>query len=98
MLDGDRVFGAHIDEAFAGPHSVGADDHPLDHQMRVALQERAVHEGPRVALVGIADDVLGLPAGCPHELPLAPSGEACTASSSQARIEDLLDDGLRRQR
>ena len=37
-LDGQRVLGAHVDVALVGADGVGADDHALDHAVRVALE------------------------------------------------------------
>ena len=57
-LDRQRVLGAHVDVALRGADGVAGDDHALQHRVRIALQDRAVHEGAGVALVGVADDVL----------------------------------------
>ena len=54
-----------VDVALAGADRVGADDHPLEDAVGVALQEAPVHVGAGVALVGVADDVLGLALGLP---------------------------------
>src|SRR5581483_4100632 len=64
-LDGQRVLAADVDVALAGADRVAGDRHPLEHAVRVAVHDAAVHEGARVALVAVADDVLlgGLCAG-----------------------------------
>ena len=47
-----------VDVALAGADGVGGDRHALEHPVRVALQDAAVHERAGVALVGVADHVL----------------------------------------
>ena len=69
-LDGQRIFGAHVDEALLRADRVGGDRHAFEHAVRIALQHAAVHEGARVAFVGVADDVLLLLAGLGDRAPL----------------------------
>ena len=63
--------------------------------MGVGLDDRPVHEGAGVSLVGVADQVLVLPFRLPGRVPLKPGGEACAAPTGQAGDLDLLDDRLR---
>ena len=71
-VDGQRIFGAHVDDALGGAHDVAADDHALEQRMRIALDLVAVHVGAGIALVGVADEVLagrpwpcaGIPISC----------------------------------
>ena len=93
-LDGERVLGAHVHEALVRADGEGADDHALDERVRVALEHRAVHERAGVALVRVAEDVLGLVVLLLGEAPLHPGGEAGAAAAAQAGGEDLLDDLL----
>ena len=60
--------------------------------MRVGLEDAAVHEGPGVSLVGVAEDVLDVPGRSRCELPLEPRGEPGAAAAAQARLEDFLHD------
>ncbi len=60
--------------------------------MRVALEQRVVHEGPGVALVGVADHVLQIARCLPARLPLAARGEAGATTPAQAGALDLLED------
>ena len=60
--DGQRVLAADVDVALVGADRVGGDGHALEHAVRIALEDAAVHEGAGVALVGVADDELAL---CP---------------------------------
>ena len=57
-LDGEGILGADVDEALVGADGVAADGHGLEDGVGVALDRGAVHVGARVALVGVADDVL----------------------------------------
>ena len=63
--------------------------------MGVALQDAPVHEGPGVAFIGIADDVLDVSRGIPAEFPFEPGGKAGAAPAPQARGLDLGDHLLR---
>ena len=93
-LDGQRVLGAYVDVALMGADRKGADRHALDHRVRVALEHGAVHEGARVALVGVAEDVLDVALLLLGEAPLEARRESGAAASAQARGQDLVDDLL----
>ena len=86
-LDGQRVLGPAVDVALGRPDGVGGDEHALDHSEGVALQDGAVHEGPGVALVGVADEVLLGGRGAEGDLPLLPGGEAGATPSAQPRLD-----------
>ena len=91
-----RVLGADVDVALVRADGVAADDHPLDDRVRVALEDGAVHERARVALVGVADEVLLVVLGLAGELPLDAGREPGAAAAAQARVGDLFDDPLGR--
>src|SRR5690606_32859693 len=74
---------------------VTRDETALDEQVRVPLHEDVVLEGARLALVGVAADVLRLQRVLLHELPLHAGGEARPAAATQARLLDFLDDVVR---
>ena len=98
-LDRERVLVAHVHVAFhravAGADGVGGDDHALDDAVRVALEHGAVHERARVALVGVADDVVLLAGVGAAVAPLPARGEAGAAAAAQAALLDFVDHGLR---
>ncbi len=94
MLDRQGVFVADVDIARGSAHSVGADDDAFENAVRVGLQQAAVHERAGIALVGIADDVLGLSVGSVGRLPLASGGKACPASAAQSRALDDVNDRI----
>ena len=52
------VLAADEDERAVDARRVRRDDHALDQQVRVLLHQLAVLEGPRLGLVGVADEVL----------------------------------------
>ena len=70
-----RILGAHIDDAFGRAHHVGADDHAFQQRMRIALDLIAVHVGAGIALVGVADDVLGVGLGLGQKIPFVAGQE-----------------------
>lgn len=61
-LHGQRILGAHVDDAARRADGVSGDRHPLQNRVRVALQDAPVHERARIPLVRVADQVL-LPPG-----------------------------------
>ena len=73
-------------------HGQPADDHRLDHEVGDVAQDLAVLERPRLALVGVADDVLLRvgPLLVGHLLPLAVRVLARPAHARQPRRLDLL--------
>ena len=85
-LDGQGVLGAAVDVALARPDGVGGDEHALDHPEGVSLQDGPVHEGPGVAFVGVADEVLLHGRGVEGHAPLLPRGETGAAPSPQPRL------------
>ena len=60
------------------------DDHAFDHQVGDCFHDEAVLDGARFALVGIADDVLGVAWGVANDLPLDAGGKARTSHAAQA--------------
>ena len=91
-LDGHGVLGAHVDVPPGGADGVAGDGHALQHRVGVALQDRAIHEGPGVSLVGVADHVLLLARGQPGEAPLHPREEASPPAPSQPGLDDHVDE------
>ena len=57
VLHGQRVLGAHVEVPVVAADGPAADDHALDHRVRVGLEHGPVHVRAGVALVGVADDV-----------------------------------------
>ena len=95
-LDSQRVLGSAIYVALAGPDGVCGNYRPLDYGVRVSLHNAAVHEGPRVALVSVADHVLIVTGGPATEVPFLRCGEAGPTSSPEPRSPHLVDHLIRR--
>ena len=100
VLDGQRVLGAHVDVPVVAADGPGADDHALEHRVRVRLEHGPVHVRARVALVGVADDVAHAVrrVRLRRALPLASRGEARAAAAAQAGLLHLLDHLVGRHR
>src|SRR5690606_34304962 len=81
-----------IDVAVACPDRIGADDHALDHGVRVALQHAAVHERTGITLVGVADHVLGCIRHGARDRPLLAGRKTRASPSTQAGGKHFLDD------
>ena len=60
--------------------------------MGVTLQDRTVHERPRIALVAVADHIFGEYVIAGGGAPFAPGGKSRTAPSPEAGGFDLRDD------
>ena len=65
--------------------AVGRDDHALEQRMRIALEDVAVLERPRLAFVGVHDQVHRLGAVLRDERPLLRRREAGPAETAEIR-------------
>ena len=97
-LDGQRILAADVDEPLAGPDGVGADEHSFEDRVGIALQHGAVHVGPRLAFVGIADHILGVGGGLAGQPPFLPGGKGRAPAAPQPGLDHLLDHRLGRHR
>ncbi len=95
-VDGQRILGPAVDVTLMGADGLGGDDHAFQNGVRVGLQDAAVHEGARVAFVGVAQHVFDVARRGGGELPFHARRETGAAAAAQTRIEDLLDDLIRR--
>ncbi|CCX42659.1 putative uncharacterized protein [Clostridium sp. CAG:1024] len=75
---------------------IACDGHGFEHSVGVAFQHGAIHERARVALVGVADDILGVASVVRGKLPLHAGREACAAAAAKAGGFHEVDDLLRR--
>ena len=69
--------------------------HAFQDPVGISLQEAAVHVGPGIALVGVADDVFHGVGLFPGLVPLQGGGEPGAAAAPQAGGLDFGDDSLR---
>ncbi len=96
-LHRQRILGPNIKDAFVGPHGLGGDHHAFDDAIGKRLQEHAVHEGPGVAFVAVADDIFLLSRRGSGGGPFLPRGKTGPAAAPQPAGPDLLDDLLGRE-
>ncbi len=87
-----RILVADVDPTLVRSQGVGADDHPLEHRVRIALHDRAVLECSRVALVAVAEDEAPLPRGRLAGFPLTGGREPGSAAAALAGNRHLIDD------
>ena len=87
-VDGEGIFGPHIDETPACPHGIGRDRHALQQAMGIPFHHGAVHEGPGVSLIGVAHHQLfsSWPAG--DGRPFEARGVARAPAPPQAAAAD----------
>ena len=99
LLDVEE-FTTNVDVGHLRADRVARNHAALEQQVRVALQEQMIFERPRLALVGIADEVLRLRRVLHDELPLHAGRETGAAATLETRrlhdVDDLL--GLHRER
>jgi hypothetical protein len=96
-LDRLDEFAANVVETDRRTDAEAGDGHALDDLVRVVAQDVAVLAGARLALVGVAQDVLLPGRGARHEAPLDPGREARATTTAQHRRLELVDDLFRGQ-
>ena len=80
-----RVFRPYIHIALVRADGIGGNGHSLYNAVGVALQDTAVHKGPRIALVRVAADIfLHLPPISTGKFPLQARGKTRTAPAPQS--------------
>ena len=88
------IFSAAINVAETTANGICGDHHPFNNTIRVALKYGAVHKGPRVPFVGIANEILKITRSGSAEGPLHASRETTASTSPKAGLLDFLDDLL----
>lgn len=94
-VDSQRILRADVYHAFRGSRAVAVDGHGFDDGVGVAFEYRAVHESPRVAFVGIADDVFLVGLHLAGDFPFESRRETAAAAAAQSGVHNLADDLLR---
>ena len=84
-----------VDPTFFGTHHQRRQHHALNHQPWRAAEQFPVFERARLAFVGIADHIFGLPGRATHSHPFAECGEACAAHAPQARNLEFFQKRIR---
>ena len=85
-----------VEEPLLRADGQGTDGHALQHTVGVALQNGAVHKGPRVPLVAVAGHVLGEHVVARRCAPLPPGGKARAPPAPEAGGVHLIQNFLRR--
>ena len=90
-FDGQRIFGTDVHQTFIGANAITANGHGFEHRMRVAFQNRTVHESAGVAFVGIANHVFLIADRFVGNFPFQASWKATAAATTKTRIFYDLD-------
>ena len=83
-----------IESPLGGAGHEAREDHAFDDEVRRAAQQFAVLEGARLALVGVADDILDVASLGPDGRPFAEGREAGASHAAQVRGLDRFQDGV----
>ena len=94
-VDGQGVFGAHINISPVGADGISGNGHSFQNGMGVSFANRPVHKRPGVALVGVADDVFLVGRVLPGEFPFHAGGKSRSPPALQPGLGDDLDHLLR---
>jgi len=94
--DGNWVFSPAVDISLVAANCVSSNCHSLNHSMRIAFQNAAVHECTRITLIRVADEVLGGSSRGAGKRPFFGSGETCTTPATQTGFHDFIDHIFRR--
>ncbi len=87
---------AHVVVSDRRADGVTGDGHTLDQRMRIEAQDVAILEGPRLALVRVADEITLSGGGLLHEAPLQARREPRATTATQTGTLDLVDDRIGR--
>ena len=85
------VFGPQVDQTERSADGPRPDGHAVEDQIGELAEDEPVFERARLALVGVADDVLGPPLLGRGQVPLHPGGEARSAASLEPGLAHVLD-------
>src|SRR5208337_4084321 len=80
------VFSPDVDIALVGPDGKAGDDHSLDQLVGIVFEQGPVLAGSRLALIRVADNVLGLGGLFGYEAPLHAGVEAGATTPSEAGV------------
>ena len=96
-MQGQWIFSPAVDITLRCPQCKAGDQHTLQHSVRVAFYQRAIHKRTRVALIGIAYQVFRLTGSITAELPLLPRWKSGASPSPQSCRLDLFEGLVRPQ-
>ena len=90
--DRQRIFGPDVDVGLAGPDAVGGDRHAFHQSVRIAFNDRSVHERAGITFVRVADQVFLVALAGASEFPFLAGGESTSAAAAQATDVDRVAD------
>ena len=85
-LNGKRIFGTDIDIGLRRTNAIRRNRHTLKQTMRVAFNNRTIHERAGVALIGVADQILLIPFSISGEPPLLTGREPAAAATTKTAL------------
>src|SRR4029077_19269626 len=91
----DRVFAANVEKAALAAGREPGDRHRLDDRERIAVEQHAILERPRLGFVGVADEIVRTRRLLRDRFPFASGRERRAAATHKLRIEHLADHGVR---
>src|SRR2546422_7890613 len=90
-----EILAPNVDVGLVASNGKGSDDHAFQEHMWVALQDVSIFEGPRLPLVGVDYEVLGLWTGLRDKGPLPRCWKPSSPQAAEVCPGDLVND-LRR--
>ena len=85
------VFAAQIDQPVSRTKRVAGNRHAVENQIREFGQQNPILKGARLALVGVADDIMLVAGRLAGEAPFHAGGKAGAAAAAQLGVGDFFD-------
>ncbi len=82
---------AHVDEPFRGSNRIGAQDQPFQDAVRVSLEQAAVHEGARIPLISVDNDIFRFAGSVARGFPLPAGGKSAAAAAAQVGLFHFVE-------
>src|SRR5260370_32301464 len=85
---------AYIQDPFRRPRDQPGHNHSFNHQVRNVLHQKAVLDGPRLALIGVTYDIFLRAWGVSNDFPFGSRRESGASHAAQTRGFEYAQDGL----
>src|SRR5712691_2112756 len=85
---------AYIQDPFRRPRDQPGHNHSFNHQVRNVLHQKAVLDGPRLALIGVTYDIFLRAWGVSNDFPFCSRRESGASHAAQTRGFEYAQDGL----
>src|SRR5712692_1479843 len=85
---------AYIQDPFRRPRDQPGHNHSFNHQVRNVLHQKAVLDGSRLALIGVAHDIFLRARGVSNNFPFRSRRESGASHAAQTRGFEYAQDGL----